>query len=321
MSWIAISIGSLLGLVLVSYLVDAARSKPSPPSQLPWAPEVPVRYLDLDGVRVRYLVTGEGPPVVLLHTLRTQLDMYRRVIPELARQFRVYALDYPGHGWSDIPQAEYSAEYFTTTVGRFLDAIAVEDATLVGESIGGTIALALAARRHPRVARVVAVNPYDYDRGRGIRRASPVAEILFRLAPLPVLGETVFRLRNPLVERSVFEGGVHRAETFPPALRGELSRVGNRPGHYRAFLSLVRHWPSWEAVRQEYGKIDRPVLLLYGEHDWSREPEREADRAAIPGNRSQVVPGAGHFVSVEAPGALVEAVSGFVAGGISGRLS
>ncbi|MEZ0333422.1 MAG: alpha/beta fold hydrolase [Gemmatimonadales bacterium] len=188
-------------------------------------------------------------------------------------------------------------------------------ATLVGESIGGSIALTLAARAHPRVARVVAVNPYDYYGGRGIRRASPVAEILFRLAPVPVLGETVFRLRNPLVERSVFEGGVRRPDSFPGTLRRELSRVGNRRGYHQAFLSLVRHWASWEAVRQEYGKIDRPALLIYGEYDWSREPEREANRRAIPDNRSLVLPGAGHFLSVEAPGELVEAVTGFAGRG------
>jgi pimeloyl-ACP methyl ester carboxylesterase len=284
---------------------------PRAPAQLAWAPDVPIRYLDLDGVRLRYLVAGAGPPLVLLHTLRTQLDMYQRVIPLLAKRFRVYAVDYPGHGWSDIPEAEYSAEYFIAAVGRFLDAIAVEDAILVGESIGGTIALALAARRHPRVARVVAVNPYDYDRGRGFRRASPVAEILFRLAPVPVLGETVFRLRSPFLERSVFQGGVGRAGSFPRALSRKLSRVGNRRGYHVAFLSLVRRWGSWETVRREYGMIDRPTLLLYGERDWSREPEREANRSAIPGNRSVVVPGAGHFLSVEAPEELARAVTEF----------
>jgi pimeloyl-ACP methyl ester carboxylesterase len=311
MTWIAILAGSLGAVVLVSYLVDAARSVPPAPAQLPWAPEIPVRYLNLDGVRLRYVVAGRGPTVVLLHTLRTQLDMYQRVLPALAKRFKVYALDYPGHGWSDIPKAEYSAEYLITSVARFLDAVEVEEATVVGESIGGTIALALAARRHPRVARVVAVNPYDYDGGRGIRRGSPVADILFRLAPVPVLGDTAFRLRNPLVERMIFEGGIHRAASLPPALRRELSAVGNRHGYLSGFLSLVRRWASWETVRQEYGRIDRPVLLVYGEHDWSREAEREANRTGIPGNRSLELRGAGHFLSLDAPEELVRAVSDF----------
>jgi pimeloyl-ACP methyl ester carboxylesterase len=311
LSSIAILAGSIAATVLLSYLVEWARSAPAAPKRLAWAPEIPIRYLDLDGVNVRYVVAGDGPPLLLLHTLRTQLDMFSRVIPALATRFRVYALDYPGHGYSDSPDADYSAEYFTAAVAKFLDAVGIEDATLVGESIGGTIALVLAARRHPRVRRVVAVNPYDYDRGRGTRRAGAVANVLMGLAPIPVVGDTVLRLRHPVLERQLFEGGVHRPASFPAALSRELSAAGNRRNHYRAFLSLVRHWPSWETVRQEYGKIDRPVLLIYGEHDWSREAEREANRQAIPGNRNLTIPNAGHFLSVEAPDQLIHAVEQF----------
>lgn len=296
---------------MTAALLRRGRSALSAPDQLSWAPDLPIRWADLDGVRVRYVATGDGPVVVLLHTLRTQLDMFRRVIPALAERFRVYALDYPGHGWSDIPEVEYSAEYFIRSVGRFLDAVGVKDATLAGESIGGTIALALAARQHPRVARVVAVNPYDFDQGRGIRRGTPVAAILLRLATVPVLGEIVVALRNPMVERKIFEGGVRHPASFPRDLSDELIRVGNRPGYQRAFLSLVRHVASWEAVRQEYGRIDRPVLLIYGEYDWSRESEREANRRAVPGSRSLTVPDAGHFLSQEAPEDLVRAVTAF----------
>jgi pimeloyl-ACP methyl ester carboxylesterase len=270
-----------------------------------------VRYLNVDGVRLRYVVTGDGPVLVLLHTLFTEIDLFQRVIPELAKHFRVYALDFPGHGWSDIPNVDYSAEYFIATVARFLDAAGVTDATLVGESIGGTIALALAARRHPRVARVVAVNPYDYYAGRGIRRGSPVSQIFFRLIPLPVVGEIFLWLRNPFLERKVYEGAVRRPGALPRAFLRELSHAGKRRGHARAFLSLVRHWASWEAVRREYARIDRPTLLLYSEYDWSRESEREANRRAIPGSRSAVVPGVGHFLAVEAPEQFVRAVNQF----------
>lgn len=238
--------------------------------------------------------------------------MFQGMIPALAQRFRIYAIDYPGHGYSDIPRADYSAEFFISSVDSFLDRIGAEDATLVGESIGGTIALVLAARRHPRVARVVAVNPYDYDAGRGLRRGNRIANLLLSLAPIPIVGETVFRFRQPFLERRIFEGGVRRASSWPRALLDELSLAGNRPGYQNAFISLVRHWPSWETVRQEYASIDRPVLLIYGEHDWSNEDEREANRRDVPGNASVVVPDAGHFVSVEAPDRLVAAVTDFV---------
>src|SRR5215207_6114725 len=118
MTWLAILLAVLTVTVLISYVVEALRSEPVPPSTLSWAPAVPIQYLDVDGVRLRYIVTGDGPALLLLHTLRTQLDMFQRVVPALAARFRVYALDYPGHGYSDIPAADYSAEYFTRTVAR-----------------------------------------------------------------------------------------------------------------------------------------------------------------------------------------------------------
>jgi hypothetical protein len=63
----------------------------------------------------------------------------------------------------------------------------------------------------------------------------------------------------------------------------------------------VRHWDTWEAARAEYGAIDRPVLLLYGDHDWSRDDEHAADVRAIPGAKLRIIPDAGHFLSLDAP--------------------
>jgi pimeloyl-ACP methyl ester carboxylesterase len=263
----------------------------------------------LDDVRVRYIVTGDGPPLVLLHTLRTQLDLFQKVISRLARSHRVYALDYPGHGWSDIPAVEYSPDFFVRTVGRFLDRLELVDVTLVGESIGGSIALLLAARRHPRVRRIVAINPYDYDGGRGLRRSSTLANLIFGAARVPLLGATVMRLRNRFVETRILRGGVYREGALPPALAREMYAVGNRRGHYQAFMSLVRHWPEWEAARAEYGEIDRPVLLLYGDHDWSRPEEREANLRKIAGAQLQVVTDAGHFLALDAPDDFVRRVT------------
>src|SRR5207244_11945794 len=119
---------------------------------------------------------------VLLHTLRTQLDMFQRVVPPLACRFRVYALDYPGHGYSAIPGAEYTPDFFVASVAGFLEALQIRGAVVVGASMSGTIALLRATRHHPSVRRVVAVNPYDYDGGRGVRRSSAIANLRFALA-------------------------------------------------------------------------------------------------------------------------------------------
>ena len=308
MIWIGIALGALLATIVISYVVEAARPEPAAPSQLSWAPAVPVRYLEVDGARLRYIATGEGPALVLLHTLRTQLDMFQKIIPALATRFRVYALDYPGHGYSDIPRATYAADFFVNTVATALDRLEIKDAVIVGESIGGSIALLLAARHSPRVRRVVAINPYDYNGGRGIRRSSALANLIFGLSTVPVLGATVERLRSYPVVKRIFEGGVYRNEALPEALAREMYLVGNRRGYSRAFASLVQNWGSWEAARTEYPSIDRPTLLVYGDHDWSHEDERAANARAIPGAVLRIIKDAGHFLSLDAPEETVGAI-------------
>jgi pimeloyl-ACP methyl ester carboxylesterase len=139
------------------------------------------------GCELRYARGGHRPTVVLLHTLRTQLEYFVPLVRALEPGFEIVIPDLPGHGRSTAPAVAYTATYFTDAMTGFLEACDLRDVLLVGESIGASIALALAARRNPRLARVVAINPYDYGRGGGIRRSSPLANVLFTaMLELPV---------------------------------------------------------------------------------------------------------------------------------------
>jgi pimeloyl-ACP methyl ester carboxylesterase len=310
MTTIALVLGVLVAIVLASYVVERLRSAAKPPEQLGWAPGVPIRYAAVDGGRIRYIVVGQGPSLVLLHTLRTQLDIFQKVIPELARDFTVYAMDYPGHGWSDIPQSDYTPEFFTRCVTRFLEVLEIDEAILAGVSIGATIPLLMAGEGNPRIRGIVSINPFDYGK-RGADRANLVAKTIFTLAAVPVLGETVMRFRNRLVEGKILEGGVAARQALPPALAEEVFVTGERPGHYRAFLNLIRHMPLWAEAHQAYGNIRTPVLLVYGDRDWSRESERQETLRDIPGARLVTVENGGHFLPLDRPDAVVQHIRAF----------
>ena len=171
MSLLLIVFGSLVFLVLVSFGVEALRRRPATPKALYWAPKIPIKTIVIDGNTIRYIKTGRGPNLVLLHTLRTQLDIFERLVPLLTPSFTVYALDYPGHGFSDIPKTDYGPDLFVKSVEDFLDKLDLKDVTLAGISIGGVIPLIIAAKQNPRVVRVIAINPYDYGHGMGMRAA------------------------------------------------------------------------------------------------------------------------------------------------------
>jgi pimeloyl-ACP methyl ester carboxylesterase len=126
------------------------------------------------GFTLRYVQRGEGPVIVLMHTLRTQLDYFEAVIPALAADHRVIAVDLPGHGQSSILEADYAEPLFRKVISEFIVALDLREVTLVGESIGGVLALSVTGEVPKRIARVVALNPYDYGEkfGGGIRRGS-----------------------------------------------------------------------------------------------------------------------------------------------------
>lgn len=300
-------------IVLISFVVEAMRPVPPTPERLSWAPGIPIRYVSVNGVRLRYIKTGEGPVLVLLHTLRTQLDLFEKVVPELAKSFTVYAVDYPGHGYSDIPPAKYDADYFVEAIEGFLEALDLHDLTLAGVSIGASISLILAARNNPRVSRVVAINPYDYAKGRGMARSSFLARLFVALADVPILGDTVMRLRQFFIMKSVLNGGVADPERISPELLKEMYLVGNRRGHYRAFLNLLRNAETWETATKAYSNIRIPVLLLWGDRDWSRTDEREHDRQIVPGARMATVEDGGHFLPLDRPDAVIEHLLAFQA--------
>lgn len=302
------------GLVASSYVIEAMRFAPKRPERLSWAPELPIHYADIGGVKVRYIKTGAGPNLVLLHTLRTHLDIFQGVIPKLARHFTVYAYDYPGHGWSDIPQADYAPEDFYKWTAAFLDRLDIKQATILGVSIGATIALVLAARHSPRVAKVIAVNPYDYGPAvGGVRKSSLTARLVLSFAEVPILGTTFMRLRNRLVSDRILKGGLTSPETLTDAFAKEFYEIGNRTGHYRGFLNLLAHERLWPLARKEYPNIRVPVLLIYGDKDWAPRTAREETRSLIPNVAVETVHRGNHFLSLDRADALEHLIVGFTA--------
>lgn len=311
MNWYEIVFIAIVAFWALSYVVEGCRRAPESPAALSWAPDIPVQWTEVDGIRLRYIDTGHGPTLVLLHTLRTQLDLFRKVVGELARDYRVVAFDYPGHGYSDIPEAHYDPDLFARSVRGFLHDRDIRDAVIVGESIGGALGLLLAAEGNPRVRRVIAINSYDYDRGRGITRGSAISRMIFAITGIPVMGGMIWRMRWKGAFATIIKGSVHDNRSLPPDLVHEMHVVGNRQRHYAAFMSLVANFPKWEALRDHYPEIRIPVLLVYGEFDWSHVWEREANQRLVPEAEMMTVPGAGHLLSLDRPEGTIEAVRHF----------
>jgi pimeloyl-ACP methyl ester carboxylesterase len=271
-----------------------------------WSLSGEIEYAALgDGTRLRYLKTGSGPPLVLLHTVRTQLDHFQLVIPRIQSAFTVYAVDLPGMGWSDIrPGASYAEPALRRATVEFVDALGLTELTVAGESMGATVSLSASTELKDRVRSVVAFNPYDYSKGVG--RANRVASVYIGSARVPSIGSIVTRMENKPVLGIVLRGGLVDGSKLPGHYLAELRRVGRRRGYPAVARQVYRNVDSMIAARALYPRVSVPVTLVYGDHDWSQPAEREANLAVLPGARSISLPGSGHFTALERPDRVAE---------------
>ena len=273
-----------------------------------WAGIGQVRQIALpNGFCLRYLRDGTGPPLLLLHTARSQLDYFQRLIPRLRDRFTVHAVDLPGHGWSTIrPAVTYDEPLLRATIQDFIDALALEQVTLVGDSIGAVLALTVAAAMPERVRRAIAVNLYDYPGG--VRRANALAWAVIGAYRLPGLGALVSNMENLPILRAILTGGVADRAQLPGDLLREFRRVGRRPGYPRMIRSLFSALPSFIAARDRYPMAGPPVTIVYGASDWSLPEERLANHHAMPAARMLTLEDTGHFASLERPDGVARAI-------------
>ena len=266
-----------------------------------WCKDGKIDYVTLSGgARVRYLRVGVGPPLVLMHTVRTQLDHFQFVIPRVTDAFTVYALDLPGMGWSDIvPGATYDEAALRAAVVRVVEDLDLSDVTLAGESMGATLSLTASVDLGDRVRRIVAFNTYDF--ADGIKRANSLARLVVGNVRLPAWGPIFARLESRPLLGGILRGGLHDPCRLPDHYLDELRRVGRRPGYPVVARAIYRNLESLIASRERYARINVPVTLVYGDQDWSRPSDRQANIEFVPGARDIELRNTGHFASLEAP--------------------
>jgi pimeloyl-ACP methyl ester carboxylesterase len=271
-----------------------------------WSPSGEIEYATLtDGTRLRYLKAGSGPALILLHTVRTQLDHFQFVIPKLVHAFTVFAIDMPGMGWSDItPGASYAEPALRRAIVEFVRTLDLGDITFAGESMGATVSLTASTELEGRVRRILAFNTYDYPEG--VSRANLIASIYIGGARLPAIGPLVARMENKAALGMVLRGGLVDGSNLPDHYLAELRRVGRRRGYARVAREVYRNVDSMITARALYDRVTAPVTLIYGDHDWSRTPEREANLALLRGARSISLPRTGHFAALEQPARVAE---------------
>lgn len=250
--------------------------------------------------RLRYLTGGTGAPLVLLHTVRTQAEHFRHLIPLVKDKYTVYALDLPGMGYSEIvPGASYDEPAMRDAVKSLITQLDLRDVTLLGESMGGVLALTTAADLPQRVRQVVAINPYDY--AGGALRSSLLARLIIGSILAPGIGPKFAAVEPRPIMRAILHGGLVDKNALRDDYLDELLKVGRRPRYPTVARAVFANLPSMIAARSHYPEVTAPVHLVYGDKDWSRPSDRQANKRVLPAAQFTEVRNAGHFISLERP--------------------
>jgi pimeloyl-ACP methyl ester carboxylesterase len=270
-------------------------------------------YLELHGERIAYRDAGTGEALLLIHGMAGSSATWRAVIPELAKRYRVVAPDLLGHGESAKPRGDYSLGAFAAWLRDLLDELGISQATVVGQSLGGGVAMQFTYQHRDYCQRLVLISSGGLgpDLNWILRILSaPGAELVLPVvAPQPVLN-----LGNKLGSW-LTSAGIKSPRT------GEMwsayCSLSDRPTR-QAFLRTLRSVVDYrgQAV-SALGKIHvshgLPTLLIWGEQDRIIPVAHGyAAHEAVPGSRLEVLAGVGHFPHVESPAAVVDILDDFI---------
>jgi pimeloyl-ACP methyl ester carboxylesterase len=273
-----------------------------------------VKYLDLHGDRVAYQDAGSGDEALLLiHGMAGSSETWRAVIPQLSKKYRVVAPDLLGHGQSAKPRSDYSLGAFAVGLRDVLNELGISRATVIGQSLGGGVAMQFAYQHPDYCQRLVLISSGGLgpDVGWPLRLLSaPGAEFLLPvIAPPPVVS-----VGNKV--RSWFSAqgfqSPRGAETW--SAYSSLADSQTRQAFLRTLRSVVDYrGQSVSALNRLHLTSDLPTMVIWGDQDRIIPIEHGyAVADARPGCRLEVLAGVGHFPHVERHADVVDLINDFI---------
>ncbi|MDF2584162.1 MAG: alpha/beta hydrolase [Mycobacterium sp.] len=275
---------------------------------------IETKFIEIHGMRQAVVDEGDGDEVLLLiHGMAGSAQTWRAVLPQLAKKYRVIAPDLLGHGQSSKPRTDYSLGAFAVGLRDLLDELGVESATVVGQSLGGGVAMQF-LYQHPDYCRrlvLISSGGLGPDVGLILRLlAAPGAEFVMPvIAPSPVL-----RAGNA-VKSWLSSAGLRSprgAEMW--SAYSSFGDAETRQAFLRTLRSVVDYrGQAVSALNRLNLRQGLPILAIWGEED-NIIPVDHAYAAleARPDCRLEILPGVGHFAQVEAPDRVIDLLEEFI---------
>lgn len=256
------------------------------------------KFVTVEGRKVHYLEAGSGSPVILIHGFLYNTVMWKRNIDALAGKFKDYAIDLWGWGYSErLPEKEYSFERYGRQVVGFMDALNIKSAALGGQSMGGGIAVYVAAHHPERVDRLVLVAPAVIP--------YPTTAIA-RIYQLPLVGEFMNAIPgDAMMKENVrtmwFHDGRKASDAYCREVLQPLCIKGSHAGMMSILRDVLRE-PYVEKEANLLAGMDKPILIVHGREDKAVPLDRSKRLSDLwKGSKLAVFEKAGHSPHEEYP--------------------
>ena len=259
-----------------------------------WAQDAATKQVEIYGQKIYYQEAGSGPDVILLHGLGAARSAWAATVPALAAKSHVYVPDQVGFGQSDKPAIDYRVGTLVDFLDAFCKKAGIAKATLVGNSMGGWVAMDFALAHPDKVNRLVLVDSAGYSSKR--TGGPPLTRAMLQgLNPSPVAGEK--QLMALVFHNKMFASDQFAEQAFTTHLRKNDGYTIDR------FIdSIVR---GEDVVDGRLGAIKAPTLIVWGRED-ALVPLVAGKALAedIPGAQSVILDACGHVPPVECAAAF-----------------
>jgi pimeloyl-ACP methyl ester carboxylesterase len=270
------------------------------PTRVDWNPSLTPRTIQIERNTVFYVVKGEGDPLLLIHGYGAASWVWEKQMDVLSRNYKVYALDIIGYGYSDRPRIEYTPETYIHFLRDFMDALEIERATLIGNSMGGGIAWAMAALYPKRVEKLILIDCVPPDVLKQVRNES--FRILAVVKDIPFLPYLVIASRHKNSIKRILQECLFDRRLISPALLDRQWELIRFKGSTWVLHSTLKHAKDTSRMGDYLSLINHPTLLIWGEQDLVFPPSvGQSLHRAIKGSTFHLVKKSGHIPMWETP--------------------
>jgi pimeloyl-ACP methyl ester carboxylesterase len=308
-------------------MTGSDQAAPEDPGSVSGAPNLPAgftdtftsRYIHTGELRQHAVIGGEGPPLLLVHGWPETWYAWRLLMPALARDFEVIAVDQRGIGLTDKPEDGYDSATLAADLVALMDALGHERFAVVGHDTGFIISYALAADHPHRVDRVALA---EIPGPPGVGQSPPLfipEPLNNRLWHIPFnrvdkVPEQLVRGREDIFFGYEFAIQTGNGKKLPDDVIDYYVRILSNPEALHGSFALYRAWGATVAQNEQRQTrlLTMPVLAIGGEASWGGLVG-DAMKLAANDVQSVVIPGTGHWVAEMAPEEILTALTVFLA--------